>query len=112
MISSLTEKMIELELRMKYPGEDLSEIDREYNVLSERLRALELTQRKELIEARNVELMGRSNRDELVKLAADFRAHQSDFNHFINEHFIPLQTLGTRDPLLTGYVLITLGKLA
>jgi hypothetical protein len=99
MISSLTEKMIELELRMKYPGEDLSEIDREYNVLSERLRALEVTQRNELIEARSVELTGRWTQKELVKLAADLRAHQSDFNHFINEHFLPLQSkIFTRFP--------------
>jgi hypothetical protein len=41
LIYALTEKMIGLELCMKYPGEDLSEIDREYNVLSERLRAVE-----------------------------------------------------------------------
>jgi hypothetical protein len=91
-MSSLTEKMIELELRMKYPGEDLSEIDREYNVLSERLRALELTQKREIEEARGVDLVGHWTQNELVKLAADFRAHQSDFNHFINEHFLPLQS--------------------
>jgi hypothetical protein len=92
MMSSLTEKMIELELRMKYPGEDLSEIDREYNVLSERLRALELMQRREIEEARGVDLAGRWTQNELVKLAADFWAHTSDFNHFINEHFLPLQS--------------------
>jgi hypothetical protein len=91
-MSSLTEKMIELELRMKYPGEDLSEIDREYNVLSERLRALELTQKREIEEARGVDLVGCWTQNELVKLAADFRAHQSDFNHFINEHFLHLQS--------------------
>jgi hypothetical protein len=91
MMSSLTEKMIELELRMKYPGEDLSEIDREYNVLSERLRVLELTQKREIEEVRGVDLAGCWMQNELVKLAADFRAHQSDFNHFINEHFLPLQ---------------------
>jgi hypothetical protein len=98
-MSSLTEKMIELELHMKYPGEDLSEIDREYNILSERLRALELTQRREIEEARSIELAGRWTQNELVKLAADFRAHQSDFNHFINEHFLPLQSkIFTRFP--------------
>jgi hypothetical protein len=98
-MSSLTEKMIELELRMKYPGEDLSEIDREYNVLSERLRALELTQRREIEEARGVDLAGRWTQNELVKLAADFRAHQNNFNHFINEHFLPLQSkIFTRFP--------------
>jgi hypothetical protein len=91
-MSSLTEKMIELELRMKYPGEDLSEIDREYNVLSERLRALELTQKREIEEARGVDLAGRWTQNELVKLTADLWAHQSDFNHFINEHFLPLQS--------------------
>jgi hypothetical protein len=58
MMSSHTEKMIELELHMKYPGEDLSEIDREYNVLSERLRALELKQQRDADEARGVELSG------------------------------------------------------
>jgi hypothetical protein len=92
MMSSLTEKMIELELHMKYPGEDLSEIDREYNVLSERLRALELMQRREIEEARGVDLAGRWTQNKLVKLAANFRAHISDFNHFINEHFLPLQS--------------------
>jgi hypothetical protein len=99
MMSSLTKKMIELELCMKYPGEDLSEIDREYNVLSERLRALELTQKREIEEARGVDLVGRWTQNELVKLAADFRAHTSDFNHFINEHFLPLQSkIFTRFP--------------
>jgi hypothetical protein len=75
MMSSLTEKMIELELCMKYPGEDLSEIDREYNILSERLRALELTQKREIEEARGVDLAGRGTQNKLVKLVADFRAH-------------------------------------
>jgi hypothetical protein len=92
MMSSLTEKMIELELRMKYPGEDLSEIDREYNVLSERLRAVELMQKREIEEARGVDLEGHWTQNELVSLAAEFRAHKSDFNHFINEHFLPLQS--------------------
>jgi hypothetical protein len=41
--------MIGLELCMKYPGEDLSEIDREYNVLSEGLRVLELQNRETLL---------------------------------------------------------------
>jgi hypothetical protein len=53
-MSSLTEKMIELELHMKYPGEDLSEIESQYNILSERLRALELKQQKDADEARGV----------------------------------------------------------
>jgi hypothetical protein len=58
MMSSLTKKIIELELCMKYPGEDLSEIDREYNILSERLRVLELKQQRDVDEARGVELLG------------------------------------------------------
>jgi hypothetical protein len=91
-MSSLTEKMIELELRMKYPGEDLSEIDREYNVLSERLRALELKQQRDADEARGVDLLGCWMQNELVNLAAEFRSHKHDFNHFINEHFLPLQS--------------------
>jgi hypothetical protein len=92
MMSSLTEKMIKLELRMKYPGENLSEIDREYNVLSERLRALELMQKREIEEVRGVDLAGRWTQNELVSLATEFRAHKSDFNHFINKHFLPLQS--------------------
>jgi hypothetical protein len=43
---------------MKYPGEDLSEIDREYNVLSERLRVLELKQQRDGDEARGVDMAG------------------------------------------------------
>jgi hypothetical protein len=80
MMSSLTEKMIELELRMKYPGEDLSEIDREYNVLSERLRALELKQTREAEEARGVDLAGRWTQNELVSLATEFRSLRNGFN--------------------------------
>jgi hypothetical protein len=91
-MSSLTEKMIELELCMKYPGEDLSEIDREYNVLSERLRALELKQQRDADEVKGVDLSGCWTQNELVSLATEFRAHKSDFNHFINEHFLPLQS--------------------
>jgi hypothetical protein len=92
LVSSLTEKMIELELRMKYPGEDLSEIDREYNVLSERLRALELRQMRDAEEARGIDLAGRWTQNELVSLATKFRSHKNNFNHFINEHFLPLQS--------------------
>jgi hypothetical protein len=92
MMSSLTEKMIELELHMKYPGEDLSEIDRKYNVLSERLRALEFMQKREIEEVRGVDLAGRWTQNKLVNLATEFRAHKSNFNHFINEHFLPLQS--------------------
>jgi hypothetical protein len=84
--------MIELELRMKYPGEDLSEIDREYNILSERLRALELKQTRDTEEARGVDLAGRWTQNELVNLAAEFQSHKNDFNHFINKHFLPLQS--------------------
>jgi hypothetical protein len=44
-------------------------------------------------------LAGCWTQNELVKLAANFRAHQSDFNHFINEHFLPLQSkIFTRFP--------------
>jgi hypothetical protein len=91
-MSSLTEKMIELELCMKYPGEDLSEIDREYNVLNERLRVLELKQMRDAEEARGVDLAGHWTQNELVNLAAEFRSHKNDFNLFINEHFLPLQS--------------------
>jgi hypothetical protein len=58
MISSLTKKMIELEICMKYPDEDRSEIDQEYNVLSERLRVLEFKQERDVAEVRGVELAG------------------------------------------------------
>jgi hypothetical protein len=92
MMSSLTEKMIELELCMKYPGENLSEIDREYNILSERLRVLELKQQRDADEVRGVELSGRWMQNELVSLATEFRGFKYDFNHFINEHFLPLQS--------------------
>jgi hypothetical protein len=91
-MSSLTEKMIELELCKKYPGEDLSEIDREYNVLSERLRALELKQTRDAEEARGVDLAGCWTQNELVTLATEFRSLRNDFNHFINKHFLPLQS--------------------
>jgi hypothetical protein len=84
--------MIELELRMKYPGKDLSEIDREYNVLSERLRVLELKQQRENNEARHTSVEGRWTQNELVGLAAELRTLKSDFNHFINKHFLPLQS--------------------
>jgi hypothetical protein len=91
-MSSLTEKMIKLELRMKYPGEDLSEIDREYNVPSERLRALELKQQRDADESKGVDLLGQWTQNELVSLAAKFRGLKHDFNHFINEHFLSLQS--------------------
>jgi hypothetical protein len=84
-MSSLTEKM-------KYPGEDLSEIDKEYNVLSERFRALELKQQRDVDEARGVELSGRWTQNELVDLATEFQSLRQDLNHFINEHFLPLQS--------------------
>jgi ABC-type phosphate transport system auxiliary subunit len=92
MMSSLTEKMIKLELCMKYPGEDLSEIDREYNVLSEQLRALELKQERDVVEARGVDLAGRWMQNKLVNLGVEFQALRSKFNHFINKHFLPLQS--------------------
>jgi hypothetical protein len=92
MISSLTKKVIKLELHIKYPGEDLSEIDREYNVLSERLRVLGLKQQRDVDEARGVELLGCWMQNELVSLAAEFQGLKHDFNHFINEHFLPLQS--------------------
>jgi hypothetical protein len=72
MMSSLTEKMIKLELCMKYPGEDLSEIDREYNILSERLRALELRQQRNADEVKGVDLSGCWMQNELVNLASEF----------------------------------------
>jgi hypothetical protein len=72
MMSSLTEKIIELELRMKYPGEDLSEIDREYNILSERLRVLELKQQRDADEVRGVDLSGHWTQNELVNLVSEF----------------------------------------
>jgi hypothetical protein len=84
--------MIELELRMKYLGEDLSEIDREYNILSERLRALELKQQRDIDEVRGVELSGRWMQNELVNLGAEFQSLRSNFHHFINENFLPLQS--------------------
>jgi hypothetical protein len=57
---------------MKYPGEDLSEIDREYNILSKRLRVLELKQTRDTEEARTVDLVGRWTQNELVNLATKF----------------------------------------
>jgi hypothetical protein len=91
-MSSLTEKMIELELHMKYPGEDLSEIEREYNVLSERLRALELKQQRDADEARGIDASGCWTQNESVGLASEFWGLKQDFNHFINKHFLPLQS--------------------
>jgi hypothetical protein len=92
MMSSLTEKMVELELRMKYPGEDWSEIDCEYNILIERLRALELKQERDVAEAKGVKLLGHWMQNELVTLSAEFRSLWRNFNHFINKYFLPLQS--------------------
>jgi hypothetical protein len=92
LISSLTEKMISLELHMKYPGEDLSEIDREYNILSERLRALELKQQRDADETRGVDKAGRWTQNKLVGLTTEFRGLKNNFNHFINKHFLLLQS--------------------
>jgi hypothetical protein len=77
---------------MKYPDKDLSEIDRAYNVLSERLRALELKQQRDTDEVRGIDLSGCSTQNELVNLASKFQTLKQDFNHFINEHFLPLQS--------------------
>jgi hypothetical protein len=82
--------MIELELCIQYPGEDLSEIDRGYNVLSERLRVLELKQQRENDVARHTSVEGWWTQNELVGLAAELRTLKSDFNHFFNEHFLLL----------------------
>jgi hypothetical protein len=92
MMSSLTEKMIELELCMKCPGKDLSEIDREYNILSERLTVLELKQQRDADKVRGVDLSRHWTQNELVNLASEFLTLKQDFNHFINEHFLPLQS--------------------
>jgi hypothetical protein len=68
----------------------MSEIDREYNVLSERLRALELKQERDVDEARGVDLVGHWTQNKLVNLGAEFRSLRSDFHHFINKYFLPL----------------------
>jgi hypothetical protein len=53
---------------------------------------LKLKQERDVVEVRGVDLVGHWMQNELVNLGIEFRVLRSDFNHFINEHFLPLQS--------------------
>jgi hypothetical protein len=83
--------MNNLELSTRYPGVDLAAIDEKYAKLSAELRSLEKRQRVVEEEARILSKEHAWHIKELVVLFEELRSSKHDFNHFINEYFLPLQ---------------------
>jgi hypothetical protein len=83
--------MNDLELSTRYPGADLAAIDEKYAKLSVELRSLE--ERERVVEQEAL-LLSREHAwhiKELVMINEELRSYKHDFDHFINEHYLPLQ---------------------
>jgi hypothetical protein len=83
--------MNNLELSTRYPGVDLATIDVKYAKLSVELRELEEKQKVIGDEAQVLSKEHTWYIKELVMLSEELCSYKHDFNHFINEHFVPPQ---------------------
>jgi hypothetical protein len=85
------EQMNDLELSTRYPGADLAAIDEKYSKLSAELRSLEEKQRVVEQEALVLSREHTWHIKELVMINEELCSYKHNFNHFINEHYLPLQ---------------------